>query len=661
MDLHLHTPASVDYQQAGVTALDMLKKAEERGLDIVAFTDHNSVRGYADLWREIEDLELIEYLGRLSPAESARLLEIRRLLDKMLLLPGFEFTATFGFHVLAIFPETTSIRLMEHLLMTLGVSEDRFGSGEVGATTDVLRAYEILDEHGALVIGAHVNSTHGVAMQGLRFGGQTKIAYTQDEHLHALEVTDLASGSRRSSAAFFSGAKTEYPRRMHCIQGSDAHRLDRDPNRETNLGVGDRPTEVVLPVATFAALKALFRSEAFDDTRPARPGGPLADLLHTAREKGQTAAQVFHERLSQARVGSVPVLRDIVAMANGSGGMVYIGVGTLDRRTIPGVADPEETIAEIRREIGELVQPPIDITIEEIAYDGKTILAVQVPDGGQKPYALAPGSIFVRIGDETRTATRDEIVAMVQGLTVAPTPIAEPMIAVQAAPVPAPPVFRSLAEARELASAQPDPEPVPESPEPGNERFATPAQAEAPRRPSFQPARREVDASEERAAPVERTASPSPRQRPAVKAQPAPPKREEAVEAPELTAEDGPLDDVAPRTGVEIVEHEDRDGVQTYTMRDLRNGSVTRGVTRDNARRLWLYAISQREGKELEEGHLRWKGDFGFWKVYRPHRGERRFNLAHRGPDGLRIFYGVSAEGMDAKWSGVVPQPRATA
>ena len=63
---------------------------------------------------------------------------------------------------------------MEHLLMLLGVPEDRFGSGEVGATTDVLRAYEILADHGALVIGAHVNSTHGIAMQGSASAGRRR-------------------------------------------------------------------------------------------------------------------------------------------------------------------------------------------------------------------------------------------------------------------------------------------------------------------------------------------------------------------------------------------------------------------------------------------------------------------------------------------------------
>src|SRR5918911_1570773 len=82
--------ASSDYQQPGIGILDILRRAEERGLDIIALTDHNSVRGYADLWREIEDLALLEYLGRLQPNEAERLAEFRRLLAQILVLPGFE-------------------------------------------------------------------------------------------------------------------------------------------------------------------------------------------------------------------------------------------------------------------------------------------------------------------------------------------------------------------------------------------------------------------------------------------------------------------------------------------------------------------------------------------------------------------------------------------
>jgi DNA polymerase III alpha subunit (gram-positive type) len=43
MDLHLHTPASADYLESNISYLDILRQAESKGLDIVAFTDHNTV------------------------------------------------------------------------------------------------------------------------------------------------------------------------------------------------------------------------------------------------------------------------------------------------------------------------------------------------------------------------------------------------------------------------------------------------------------------------------------------------------------------------------------------------------------------------------------------------------------------------------------------
>ena len=121
IDLHLHTPASSDFQQPEVTFLDMLQRAEARGLDIIAFTDHNTVAGYRRMQEEIQQLELLEKLNRLLPEEIARLNEYRRLLDKILVLPGFEFTATFGFHILAIFPPEKPAREIEHLLIDLNI------------------------------------------------------------------------------------------------------------------------------------------------------------------------------------------------------------------------------------------------------------------------------------------------------------------------------------------------------------------------------------------------------------------------------------------------------------------------------------------------------------------------------------------------------------
>lgn len=189
MDLHLHTPGSNDYQQPEVSYIDILRQAEIRGLDIIAFTDHNSVAGFAAMKKEIEQLLWLESLNRMEPEEKRRLEEYRRLLGKILVLPGFEFTATFGFHILGIFPSDTAVSFLEHLLLTLKVPPHvlQQGSALVGATTDVLTAYRVINEAGGIVIAAHANSGNGVAMRGLDFGGQTRIAYTQDMALHALE------------------------------------------------------------------------------------------------------------------------------------------------------------------------------------------------------------------------------------------------------------------------------------------------------------------------------------------------------------------------------------------------------------------------------------------------------------------------------------------
>ena len=125
VDLHLHTPASNDYQESSATLLDLFHRAEARGLDMIAITDHNTVAGYRRMQEEIQRLEFLESLERLIPEERDRLKEYRRLLGKILVLPGFEFTATFGFHILGIFSPDKPVREIEHLLLDLQIPPPR--------------------------------------------------------------------------------------------------------------------------------------------------------------------------------------------------------------------------------------------------------------------------------------------------------------------------------------------------------------------------------------------------------------------------------------------------------------------------------------------------------------------------------------------------------
>ncbi len=418
VDLHVHTPASRDYLEDGVTYLDILQKAEAEGLDILAFTDHNTVAGYAQMMQEISDLERWEESGRLTKEEQKRLDEYRRLLNKILVLPGFELTATFGFHILAIFEASTPIRSLEHVLLSLNVPLEALEKGEteVGATTDVLTAYRILDEAGALVIAAHANSSHGVAMFGLGFAGQTRIAYTQDPHLHALEVTDLEGRKRRTTASFFNGSKPEYPRRMHCIQGSDAHRI-RGEGR--NLGVGERATEVLLPEPTFAALKQLFLGNDFARTRPFRRAAEPFDHVEAARKQGPSIVQSFHETMTRRGGRLHAIMRDVVGFANTRGGTIYIGVSPKPRVPPRGVENPEQAMSELRAEIERLITPPLDIKLSILKSHGKDIIRISVPRGDDPPYVLEGSKIYIRQETETSLAIRDEIIDLIKRILTA--------------------------------------------------------------------------------------------------------------------------------------------------------------------------------------------------------------------------------------------------
>lgn len=717
MDLHLHTPASADYQDLSATYLEILQKAEERDLDIIAFTDHNSVSGIAAMRREIEDLELLAELERLTPAERSILEEYRRLLDKILVLPGFEFTAAFGFHILGIFPPEVTVRRLEHLLMTLGVPEEQMemGSGQVGATADVLTSYELIHDNGGLVIPAHVNATHGVAMQGFRFGGQTKIAYTQSEYLHALEVTDLDDMTRRATASFFNGSKPEYPRRMHCIQGSDAHRLSHEgAHRDTDLGIGDRLTEVLLPERSFAALKALLMSEEFTRIRPYQSVATSPfDTVQAAREQGPSIVQSFHEQVRSQRSRYRPITKDVVAFANTNGGMIYVGVTANAAQPVTGVPNAEDAARGLSDAIARSVVPKLDVQIEVASSMGKAVLIVRVPKGENTPYATDAGQVFVRQESETVVALRDEIVQLVRNLGGAESAsAAEPGrirawtaprqvaveedeiedVATEETPEASEPEIAAIQEheaerrtprrrrsrrrpsadqsetdAHALPPSENNSEPVLTPPETAEtpQVVAEQEQPDATTTPVDKPAEAEASSEQQAIPPVlvaTESNEPKPRPRRRTRKSAATPPEVPVAVPPAVpvgastppVSRDGNEPAVLPKTGVEILSVEERDGERFYTMRDLRSGRVVDNVTRKSARRLWRQAILERENDRPTPDEITWEGNLGYGGSSE-RDGVRRHNLAYRDDGDVRYFYAVSDDGINEAWRALVP------
>lgn len=559
MDLHLHTPGSSDYQESNVSYLDILRQAEIRGLDIIAFTDHNTVAGFAAMRKEVERLLWLEDLNRLSPEEKRHLDEYRRLLDKILVLPGFEFTATFGFHILGIFPQDSPISLLEHLLLTLRVPLESLqnGSATVGATSDVLTAYRVINEAGGIVIAAHANSSNGVAMRGLDFGGQTRIAYTQDPNLHVLEVTDLDKRGRYTTRRFFDGSKPEYPRAMRCIQGSDAHRLMRETPNSKSLGVGDRVTEILLPEVSFEALATVLKGNDLSLTRPYRgPANPI-DFVQLAREEGESIVQSFHASMAQRGGHQNRVLRDICAMANGNGGTVYIGVSANPKEKPVGVRDHSRAIERLQTEISNKITPEPNLHVDNLPSQDKQIVRVTVQPGQDTPYAIDDNLFYIRDDTETSLAVRDEIVRLVE---------------------------RSVGE---TAVPQEIPPPLP---------------------------------------PIGQV-------------------------QPTITSNNAVAE--PPRTGVEIVASEKRKGTYYHTVRDLRNGSLIKNVTRSSARKLWHYAITKVEDGVPKLSEIDWQGNIAVLDI-RKKNDNVWYDLAMRQNDTIHYFYGVTDSGLDDNWLALI-------
>jgi len=563
MDLHLHTPGSSDYQDQRVSYLDILRQAVIRGLDIIAFTDHNSVAGFAAMKKEIEQLLWLEDNGRIQPDEKRELDEYRRLLDKLLVLPGFEFTATFGFHILGIFPSETPVNYLEYLLLSLNIPADQLalGSSTVGATSDVLTAYRVINEAGGLVIAAHANSNHGVLMRGLDFGGQTRIAYTQDPYLHVLEVTDLEKRSRYNTRRFFDGSKPEYPRPMRCIQGSDAHRLVRESTQSKNLGIGDRVTEILMEDLSFDALVQVLKGTDFSLTRPDRGQAKPFDFVQLAREEGESIVQAFHESIAQRGGHLDRILRDICAMANTNGGIIYVGISAEPTENPVGVREPKRVIEKLYATITNRFSPEPAVEVDSLSSQGKTIVRISVQPGGKIPYAIDNTNFYVRDESETNLAVRDEIVRMVElGLARKDNEI--PILSVP--------------------ESIPTPAPVPE---------------------------------------------------------------------PKNVLRQNVID--PPRTGVEIVSSEKRQGVTYHTVRDLRNGNLIQNVTKSSARKLWHYAISQAESGPVVPKNVQWHRDMAVLRQRK--KGDNVwYDLALRVESQVHVYYGVTDSGMNSEWLALV-------
>jgi hypothetical protein len=109
-----------------------------------------------------------------------------------------------------------------------------------------------------------------------------------------------------------------------------------------------------------------------------------------------------------------------------------------------------------------------------------------------------------------------------------------------------------------------------------------------------------------------------------------------------------------PKTGVQVLDMEERNGVQYFTVRDLRNNSIIHNVTKKSARDLWHYAITQFVEHPNGPNEVDWQGDRAVLS-HEMRAGKMRSDLALRDAGGkVLVFYGVTDHGLDADWKTLI-------
>lgn len=532
IDLHIHTPASEDYEAPNASFLEILKEAERRELRIIAFTDHNTVHGYEQFRNEVEFLRRLAEFDRCTAEERERLAEYERLLAAILVLPGFEFTSQDGRHLLGVFDPQTPVSVLEAMLLQLGVPSSllKTGTATPPGTRPIFEAFESIARNGGLVIGAHVNRDHGLlnnAPAGLSTITQTLAGLLQSPALHALEFVDA------TAPELFSPPSEPTSRPIAWIQGSNAHCVRRTSgDMLRSNGIGERFFEAALPEVSFAALAELLLTADLAHIRV-----PQRDLREHELSHLRSHGDSRHQLLRPATPEYLATAwQDLTALANVDGGVLLL-LPTTPALIPAALADQLIQALEANLEVAP------QITVDAISSDDESWLRVEVLPQLSPPWMTRTGQLYVRREQTTALAQRDEVLHIAR---------------------------RALAA--ELLSP--------------------------------------LDNGEE-------------------------------------------LD--LPRSGVEIVGEQKRNGIWNYEVRDLR---TTTGVERDRAQGLWAYAIARHE--DLRDGTadmtaVRWHGRLGVWRVFQ--QGNRtKYDLVHRDAAGVitHMFYGVSEWGLSESWQHVL-------
>ncbi len=202
-DLHIHTPGSFDFSEKTSTSQDIIRIALEKGLKLIAITDHNTSKFCEDVIETAKGTELS-------------------------VLPGVEITCSDGkknIHLIALFPKN-KIECIQDLLskININVAQQKNPTEDTHSTENVLSVLNMIKEVGGMAIAPHADSENGITS-----GKEGKPIVDIIKHSALMAVETKKDSTRR----VLNGSDPVYKRKLACIRSSDNSSLNEIGSEST--------------------------------------------------------------------------------------------------------------------------------------------------------------------------------------------------------------------------------------------------------------------------------------------------------------------------------------------------------------------------------------------------------------------------------------------
>ena len=237
LDLHVHTPASYDFDDKNVTAAQIVDRAIAAGLDAIAITDHNSGK----------------WIDQVQEAASKK---------SLVVFPGVEISChggKSGIHLIALFDVDKDSNHVENLLSKLGIPPDK--QGDIEALTDsnlgITAIVDIIQDSTwqGVAVPAHVTSAKGI-LEDIRGNPRTKVI--QHPTLIAVEATCFQKEDKKKRAVnLLDGNDPTYRRKLAVYQASD-NPSDTKSGQHSLAGIGSRCAYFKMEIVNLDSLRQCF-------------------------------------------------------------------------------------------------------------------------------------------------------------------------------------------------------------------------------------------------------------------------------------------------------------------------------------------------------------------------------------------------------------------